>query len=632
MKEGRASRLTHSPPLLLVALSLLLALDAAPPSRVSAQARPLAIHEIQGPGPRSPFEGQLVTTSGVVTARRTNGVFIQPPNDAGDGDRRTSEGVFVFTGTTPAASLTAGALVQVTGRVIEFVPAADPRSPPLTELGENPLIELRGFGARLPDAVQITAAMASLSSGHETLEPLEGMRVRVASLTLVSPTLGTVTESTGAASSNGVFYGVITGVPRPFREPGVDARTGLPAGAPCCVPLFDGNPERLRVDSDGQPGAAPMDLPTGTVLRDVVGPLDYAFRTYTILPDVGTPPRVVLEPTGPSPLRAPMPVEITVASLNVQRFFDTTDEPGVSDVVLTAAAFQLRLSRLTQYVHRVLHLPDILGVQEVENLSTLRAIAASLNLEAVGGGSSNPDYEAFLEPGNDPGGINVGVLVKRARVEVLDHRQEGKFTPFVSPTTGRTELLNDRPPFVLVARAPVLAGRRAVLTVIVNHMRSLLDIESPTDGARVRAKRAEQAEYLADLVQQLQRESGRLIVVGDLNAFDVNDGLVDVVGTIRGSPVRSDAVVRATSDRVDPNLVSLLGLLPARERYSYVFDGSAQTLDHALVSSALVPDVTGFAFARGNADAPEVWRTDPRRVGRVSDHDGLLVYLRLGSR
>lgn len=603
-------------------------------SGLLAQARPLPINEIQGAGLRSPYDGQLVTTSGIVTARKSNGIFIQTPAGADDGDSRTSEGVLVFTSTVPSATLTAGTLVRVTGRVIEFVPAVDPRSPPLTEIGENPLIEVRGFGSVLPEPVEITAALAAPGRSPDALEPLEGMRVRVASLTLVSPTQGSITESTGVASSNGVFYGVVTGIPRPFREPGVDVRSGLPAGAPCCVPLFDSNPERLRVDSDGQLGAAPLDLPAGTVLQQLVGALDYAFRIYTILPDVGSPPRVALEAAEPVPPREPAPAEVTVASLNVQRFFDTVDEPGKSDVVLTPTAFQMRVTRLARYVRRMLRSPDILGVQEVENLSTLEAVAFTINSETVADGFSNPRYDAYLEPGNDPSGINVGVLVKRSRVEVMDLQQEGRWASFLNPATGRPELLNDRPPLVLRVRAPGYLGRRPVLTVIVNHLRSLTDIESPTDGVRVRAKRAAQAEFLADLVQRRQRGDTveRLIVVGDMNAFDLNDGLVDVIGTIRGAPAPPETVVQATADRVEPNLVSVSGLVPAQERYSFVFDGSAQTLDHALVSSTLAPDVAGMAYARGNADAPEVWRSDLRRIGRVSDHDGLIVYLRLGSR
>ena len=47
----------------------------------------------------------------------------------------------------------------------------------------------------------------------------------------------------------------IQGVPRPLREPGLEPGQTLPTESPCCVPVFDGNPERLRVDSDGLGGA-----------------------------------------------------------------------------------------------------------------------------------------------------------------------------------------------------------------------------------------------------------------------------------------------------------------------------------------------------------------------------------------
>ena len=48
--------------------------------------------------------------------------------------------------------------------------------------------------------------------------------------------------------------------------------------------------------------------------------------------------------------------------------------------------------------------------------------------------------------------INVGFLVK-STVTVVDVAQYGKNTTFVSPTSGSTLLLNDRPPLVLRARA-----------------------------------------------------------------------------------------------------------------------------------------------------------------------------------
>src|SRR5207249_7377579 len=89
------------------------------------------IHDIQGSGSASPFAGQAVTTEGIVTARKSNGFFMQLPAAQADADPNTSEGIFVFTSSTPPAAAAVGNAVQVTGSVNEF--RGDPNSPPLTE-------------------------------------------------------------------------------------------------------------------------------------------------------------------------------------------------------------------------------------------------------------------------------------------------------------------------------------------------------------------------------------------------------------------------------------------------------------------------------------------------------------------
>ena len=616
----------------LVATGVLLAVVAAGRlfhPTVRAQARTFAIHEIQGAASRSPLAGEVVTTRAVVTGRKSNGFFVQTPDDDVDADPRSSEGIFVFTGAAPAANLTPGTFVAVTGLVIEFIPAGDPASPPLTEIGGPLSIEVRGAGTTLPAPIEIQSRDVTPGGGHEQLERLEGMRVRIASLTMVGPTLGSVTESSASGSSNGVFYGVISGTARPFREPGINVRTPLPAGAPCCVPRFDGNPERIRVDSDGQPGAAALNAPTGTVVENLVGPLDYGFQSYTILPDPSAPPRVTAAPA-PGAARAWTLDEYSIASFNLQRFFDTTDDPVVGDVVLTAAAFQRRLTKASLYIRRLMFLPAIVGVQEVENLATLQALAATLNREAREARELKPRYEAYLEEGNDPGGIDVGFLVDRARVEVLQVTQEGRADTFRNPVNGRSELLNDRPPLVLRARVFGPGGVNSLITVIVNHLRSLIDIEHPSDGARVRAKRAGQAEFLAALIdRRLHDEPGeQILAIGDVNAFEFSDGYVDVVGTIRGRPAPRDQVVAPTRDALDADLINLIDFRPADQRYSYVFDGTAQTLDHMLISDSLLAQVAAFMHVRGNADSPEIWRSDADRPERISDHDPALIYLR----
>jgi uncharacterized protein len=587
------------------------------------------IHAIQGTGSRSPFEGAVVSTDGIVTARKSNGFFIQSPDSAVDADPRTSEGLFVFTGSAPAANVTPGTTVTVTGRVIEFVPAADPASPPLTEIGESPTIQVRGAGAALPAPVELQGADLRPEGGHEQLERFEGMRVRVSSLTVVGPTLGNVNEANATASTNGVFYGVLTGTPRPFREPGLDARDGLPPGSPCCVPRFDGNPERLRVDSDAQPGVPPMDVQVGQVSSSLVGVLDYGFRAYTLLPDAQ--PVSFSFPAARAPLRAAADHEFSVAFINLGRFFDTTDDRDVGDVVLTPNAFASRVAKASLYIRRSLALPDVVAVAEVENLATLRTLAAVLNRDARNDGLEDLMYEAFLEEGNDPGGIDVGALVKR-RVEVLELRQEGKHETFRATPSTSPEVLNDRPPLLLTVRSTNAQNAQIRLTLLVNHLRSLNDVDSPTSGARVRAKRAAQAEFLAGLVQRRLADDPleRILVLGDLNAFEFSDGYVDVVGTIAGRPAAREEVVVGTRDLVDPDLVNLLVTLPREHRYSYVFDGNAQVLDHMLASERLFEQLSLFTYVRGNADSPEVFRADSRRPERVSDHDAPVAYFRLG--
>ena len=231
--------------------------------------------------------------------------------------------------------------------------------------------------------------------------------------------------------------------------------------------------------------------------------------------------------------------------------------------------------------------------------------------------------------GNDIGGIDVGLLVTTLRVNVVGVIQEGKDTEYTDPNTGMLATLNDRPPLILRATiAQSGGGPRFPITVIVNHLRSLSGIDDPVDGGRVRAKRRAQAEFLASLIQARQAaDPGEHIVsIGDYNAFQFNDGYVDVVGTIKGVPTPSDRVVLASADLVNSDLIDLVDSAPATERYSFVFDGNAQELDHVLISQNVQRFQRGLQYGRTNADFPESFRNDPSRPERISDHDPLVAY------
>jgi len=511
-----------------MALALVWTLHAQTAVRISG---------IQGPGSASPLVGAQVETTGVVTARRSNGFYMQSRPEQEDGNPLTSEGLLVFTRVAPPATAVRGALVRVRGTVTEFRPASDPGSAPLTELTE-PQVELLSVNNAVPPPVTIGTNELFPAGGVDVLERFEGMRVRFEELRAVSPTI----------AGGSVFFAVLEGTPRPFREPGAE---------------FDGNPERLRIDQTLLGGPA-LPVVTGLRWRNVTGVLDYGFRTYTVGLEEGVSPPASALPAV-TPILAQSPQEMSVVSMNLRRL---TGGDGA------------RIAQIGTAIRSRLHLPDVVAVQEVADLATLERVA-----EAVG-----PAYRAYLEEGNDPGDIDVGFLVNTSSVNVLSVQQIDKEATYRTPA-GAAAVLHDRPPLVL--RATV---RGFPFSAVVVHLRSLIDAETPA----VRAKRMAQAEAVGELASRIQAENpaAGLVVLGDFNAFQFDDGLVDVTGIIAR---------RA-------GLVNLTAALPRDDGYSYVQDGSAQTLDHVLVNGEMRRRWSRYQMAHLNADIPDALR-------RYSDHD-----------
>jgi hypothetical protein len=188
-------------------------------------------------------------------------------------------------------------------------------------------------------------------------------------------------------------------------------------------------------------------------------------------------------------------------------------------------------------------------------------------------------------------------------------------------------LLNDRPPLLLEARQ-VSDGSDFPIAVMAIHGRSLNGIET----SRTQQKRYEQAQFVAGQVQALQLANPdiNLVVAGDFNAFEFTDAYVDVTGHMKGGFDAGDNLVCDTNpcdDKVDPNLINQVLMIPEGERYSFIFRGNAQTLDHALTSSGLDELIRGFSYGRGNADAAVDLINDDSTPLRSSDHDGLVLFM-----
>lgn len=302
----------------------------------------------------------------------------------------------------------------------------------------------------------------------------------------------------------------------------------------------------------------------------------------------------------------PVPVavagEITVATQNLRRLFDDVDDgPGER---VPAAEYQQQLHKLSRQIVQQLHSPDVLAVQEAENINVLKDLAAAISAE---GGKT---YQAVLLEGHDWGGIDVGFLVS-ADIKIVSREQLLK--------TRRLDraALFDRPPLWLRLQLP--QGR--MLDIVNVHLKSLLGSDDPATAKKVARKRQRQAEALAEWtgLHLAKNAQAALLVLGDFNASE--DGAAGAEADVLGG-VDVMGLVQAEG------LQNQWGRVPAAERYSYVHECRAEALDHVLVSAALQPSVQALAVSRGNAGVSRRLAKTADTALRSSDHDGLVLYLR----
>ncbi|MEG9431204.1 lamin tail domain-containing protein [Terriglobus sp. ADX1] len=606
---------------------------------------------------RSAYVNTNITFTGVITVVTNAGYYMQTasstPGSTGD------EGIYVYSGSgkNPAGAVV-GNNVTVTGKLTLY-PAATASHTPSLEVTTASLT-VNSTGNPLPTAISITAPTPT--GGIYQLRQYESMLVSLPSVTAVGGTDATLTETTETVVSNGQFYVTGSSIPRPFREPGMDFRdfssttcpsvdacpaatnptTAAGAVRPANLTLYDDNPERLIIESSLGGGTA-IDVSAGAVITGATGVVDY---TYSTDYPYGDPARIILtaanRPTvstaGALTVTA-LPLQnsnqFTVAAFNVERFFDTNSAndlyynpvtgktAGSSAVDVTADAYARRLKKFSLAVRTVLNNPDIISVEEVENLQVLKDMAAQIDADTTTG--TKPGYVAYGTDSistftNDVGGISVGFLVKPSTVNVTTWEQKGTETLIPAGTSA----LNDRPSQVLHATINRGAGAKPYpITVISNHLRSL----NAVNTTAVQQKKELQAEMLANLIQGYQQAGEHVIAVGDMNAFQFSDGYTDTLGTITGN-VGNGVAVQPGVAIVNPAAVDLINNLPAAQQQSYTEWGNAQVLDHAVVTADIAGTST-LAVGHIDADFPVALYNDATTPAAMSDHDPLLAYLAL---
>ncbi len=552
----------------------------------TAEGPVVEIYELQGAGLASPFEGEaLGTNDNIVTAVGPEGFFIQTPAARTDGLVDTSDGIYVFTNSAPTVAV--GDQVDVRGTIVEFFG--------FTEIS-NPTVLVDSTGNPVPAAIEFDAAIPSpdplAPSCAIEFECYEGMLVNIAA--------GSVTEGNQSFGSDPIAEVFITAAPmRSFREPGIEfpGLTGLP--------IWDGNPEVFELDPN-KLGLTEQIIPGGSSFA-ATGVIGFEFGGYELWPTELT----VVPNLLPQPVRARGYAELSIGSLNLFRLFD--DVADGDETVVGSDEYAIRLTKFSSYIREVLLSPDILAVQEVEKLAVLQDLADLITMD-----DPSVNYTPYLEEGNDVGGIDVGFLVRdNVSVSAITQLGADELLSFDG------SLLHDRPPLLLEGFSVSDAGEFPIRVMVV-HNRSLGGIESE----RTQIKRLEQAQSIADKVQsiQLANDPVNLVVTGDFNAFEFSDSYVDVVGQIAGS-VDPTINLRSAPTVTDPALINQTDLIYPKYRYSFIFRGNAQTLDHALTSADLDWLTRGVEYGRGNADAAEILIDDDTTPERSSDHDGLVLYL-----
>ncbi|MCA0984951.1 endonuclease/exonuclease/phosphatase family protein [Halobacillus yeomjeoni] len=331
-----------------------------------------------------------------------------------------------------------------------------------------------------------------------------------------------------------------------------------------------------------------------TVQGDLTGPFDYSYDAYTLQWNAGTAD-VTDSGHTENAMAQDTSNELSVDTFNVENYFEVGSEvsPGDPGTKVTQEEFDTKTAKLSHAIRSNLGSPDILALQEVENNQVLDELVSKVS--ADGG----PLYTPYLVEGNDGRGIDVAYLVKDG-VNVQSVTQVGKNATTNESGCGPsgTNLLFSRPPLVL----NIQTDDGTTISIINNHFKS----KSGSDACR-----NAQADFVADTANDEAANGHEIIVTGDLNSYE-DEQSVNTIET-------------------NANLSNVIYDIPAENRFSYIYTGKAQFLDHILVSGNLYNQMIDTDSAKINPDFAYSNESDATNALSVSDHDPLHAVFNYGT-
>jgi len=572
------------------------------------------ISAVQGAGASTEQAGQTITVEGVVTANFSGssglgGFYIQQDTARYDQNSATSEGVFISNSLN--AEVSQSQFVRVSGVVEEAFGQ--------TQLGKLEAVTVCGTGI-LPNAASINLPM----NAADSFEALEGMLVRTTQSLVVSETYNLGRYNELLLSSKRLM------TPTQVAAPGDAAKAVAAANALDKLTLDDGsNLQNIDTPYPAPGLTAENTVRSGDEVEPVFAVMGYGFNKYRLHPV--SPVTVVAKN-----LRTEQPVftrpgDFQLASFNVLNYFNG-DGLGAgfptSRGASSADEFARQRSKTIAAISALN--ADIVGLLEIENdgfsqNSAVADLVRGLNEKA---GAELWAFVNFNAEKIGSDAITSAIIYRKDRVE---EQGTAAFTAAAPFDYGH------RPPVVQTFRHKVSAE---AIQLVVAHLRSKGSCPSDTsdtanldsgDGqgcwnaARVLAA-TELTNWLTTnptkvaLAANETAANLRTLIVGDLNAY------------LKEDPLWTFAVAGYTE---------LSEAFHDASQYSYVFNGEAGSLDHALANPALrgvVSDVTEWHI---NADEPAVldyneeFKSQVARANyyaatayRSSDHDPVVVSLR----
>ncbi|WP_233192860.1 DUF6359 domain-containing protein [Sporosarcina sp. P29] len=581
----------------------------------------LRIHDIQGEGHESPLNGSAVEgIEGIVTYKfvlsGSTYYHIQTPDNERDGNLKTSEAIVLYSG-RDAWNLNTGDLVEVDGQVSEYAidGYADRQQTDLKTTQIN-VREDQGGQVRvvkrnveLPEPFVINESNlptdAVLSEGLKEFdietyagdfwESREAMRVEVGDIKSLGPQqhgdLTTVLESRKTETKSG---GVLLKKDQP-------------------------NADLIQFRLEPNDEARNFEVATGDKFKGpIVGVVGYSFQNYKIYVDYGEMKKKFVK--GDAVPETTTIVKnnkkLTIASYNLENFSNNKSTTSNDKTQKLARAFA-----------KDMHSPAIVGVTEVQDN----------NGPDAGGPEANESYERLIDAivtaggvqyeyvnidpvNNQDGGqpnanIRVGFLYNPERVKLKDAPHGDAMTALGYKDNGLTMnpgRIDPSNPAFTSSRKPIAAEftfNGDDVIVIGNHWNSKGG-DTPIFGAiqppvlKSEIQRKQIAHIIYDFIADVKEKNphANIVSLGDFNDFQFADALKIHEGEL---------------------MTNLVNKVPEDDRYSYVYQGNSQVLDHILVSNNMVEEAE-VDMLHVNADYTDM-------AGRASDHDPVMVQVALVS-